>query len=160
MTRTATRKAAPKTARKKRSAPQAAKPMTTIETRVRQYALHTAEIARDRAASLHAGAEKATTAIETAAKKSVTGAARVSREVQSAVYHDAKSAIVAFEEAVSAKSLREAAKVNVDFLRAQSRVNVARAKSAAEYLSRTVRNGVSSARDNVGKLAPKAIKAA
>ena len=56
---------------------------------------------------------------------------------------------------MSAGSLSEAAKLHADYLRDRSSVNLARAKSVAEIVARSVKDGVKTAQDNVAGLTAK-----
>src|SRR6195952_2432604 len=57
----------------------------------RDFVKRTAGTAKDRAADMHAGAEKVTVAIETAVSGSVSEAAKISRNIQHAIYQDAEA---------------------------------------------------------------------
>src|ERR1700686_1800454 len=57
----------------------------------REFVKKTAGTAKERAADLYAGSEKATAPIETAVAGSVSEAAKISRNIQQAIYQDAEA---------------------------------------------------------------------
>src|SRR6202140_5640950 len=57
----------------------------------RDFVKKQAETAKERAADLYAGSEKATAAIETAVAGSVSEAAKISRNIQQALYQDTEA---------------------------------------------------------------------
>ena len=122
--------------------------------------IRAAEAALERAASVHAGAEKATATIEAAATGSVAVLAKLSRDVQGAIFDDAKAAIAAFEKTASAHSVGDAVRVQADYVRTQFDVNVTRAKTVAALVAEAAQNGAKLAQDNFSRLGLKFGKAA
>jgi phasin len=110
------------------------------------------ETAKERAADLYAGSEKATAAIETAVTGSVTEAAKISRNIQQALYQDAEAFFAGIDRLASAKSLNEAVQIQSDMLRARGEVLVSRAKASSEYLGKLVADGAKTAQDNFAKV--------
>jgi phasin len=119
----------------------------------REFVKKTAGTAKDRAADLYAGSEKATAAIETAVSGSVTEAAKISRNIQQAIYQDTEAFFAGIDKLASAKSFNEAVQIQSDMVRTGGEVFVSRAKSASEYLGKLVADGAKTAQDNFAKVA-------
>src|SRR6202140_6012047 len=117
----------------------------------RKFVKKTAGTAKERAADLHAGSEKATELIETTVAGSVSEAAKISRNIQQAIYQDTEAFFAGIDKLASAKSLNEAVQIQSDMLRARGEVLVSRAKSSTEYLGKLVADGAKSAQDNFAK---------
>ncbi len=139
---------------------KSAQPKMEVPEAARDLAKRAAETVLERAESINAGAEQATAAIERAATDTVANVARMTRDIQAAVYDDAKAAIAAFENVVAAKSLGEAAQIQIDYLRARSDVTVARVKTIADFLTKAAEDAVKTAQDNFARLTSKVDKAA
>ena len=118
----------------------------------REFVKKTAGTAKERAADLYAGSEKATDAIETAVAGSVTEAAKISRNIQQALYQDAEAFFAGIDRLASAKSLNEAVQIQSDMLRARGELFVSRAKASTEYLGKLVTEGAKTAQDNFAKV--------
>jgi phasin len=118
----------------------------------REFVKKQAETAKERAADLYAGSEKATDAIETAVAGSVSEAAKISRNIQQAIYQDAEAFFAGIDKLASAKSLNEAVQIQSDMLCARGEVLVSRAKASTEYLGKLVADGAKSAQDNFAKV--------
>ena len=118
----------------------------------REFVKKTAGTAKERAADLYAGSEKATDAIETAVAGSVTEAAKISRNIQHALYQDAEAFFAGIDRLASAKSLNEAVQIQSDMLRARGELFVSRAKASTEYLGKLVTEGAKTAQDNFAKV--------
>ena len=118
----------------------------------REFVKKTAGTAKERAADLYAGSEKATDAIETAVAGSVTEAAKISRNIQQAIYQDAEAFFAGVDKLASAKSITEAVQIQSDLLRARGEVFVSRAKASSEYLGKLVADGAKTAQDNFSKV--------
>jgi phasin len=119
----------------------------------REFVKKTAGTAKDRAADLYAGSEKATAAIETAVSGSVTEAAKISRNIQQAIYQDTEAFFAGIDKLASAKSFNEAVQIQSDMVRTGGEVFVSRAKSTTEYLGKLVADGAKTAQDNFAKAA-------
>src|SRR6202162_4890128 len=100
----------------------------------REFVKKTAGTAKERAADLYAGSEKATDAIETAVAGSVSEAAKISRNIQQALYQDAEAFFAGIDRLASAKSLNEAVQIQSDMVRASGETFVSRAQSTTEYI--------------------------
>jgi phasin len=118
----------------------------------REFVKKTAGTAKERAADLFAGSEKATDAIETAVAGSVSEVAKISRNIQQAIYQDAEAFFAGIDQLASAKSLNEAVQIQSDMLRSRGEVLVSRAKSTTEYLGKLVADGAKTAQDNFAKV--------
>jgi phasin len=118
----------------------------------REFVKKTAGTAKERAADLYAGSEKATAVIETAVTNSVSEAAKISRNIQQALYQDAEAFFAGIDKLASAKSLNEAVQIQSDMVRARGEVLVSRAKSTTEYLGKLIADGAKTAQDNFAKV--------
>jgi phasin len=118
----------------------------------REFVKKQTETAKERAADLYAGSEKATAAIESAVAGSVTEVTKISRNIQQALYQDAEAFFAGIDKLASAKSLNEAVQIQSDMLRSQGEVLVSRAKSSTEYLGKLVSDGAKTAQDNFAKV--------
>jgi phasin len=118
----------------------------------REFVKKQTETAKERAADLYAGSEKATAAIETAVTGSVTEAAKISRNIQQAIYQDTEAFFAGIDKLASAKSLNEAVQIQSDMLRARGEVLVSRAKASSEYLGKLIADGAKTAQDNFAKV--------
>src|SRR6202158_6131961 len=118
----------------------------------REFVKKQTETAKERAADLYAGSEKATAAIETAVTGSVSEAAKISRNIQQAIYQDAEAFFAGIDKLASAKSLNEAAQIQSEMLRERGEVFVSRAKASTEYLGKLVAEGAKTAQDNFSKV--------
>ena len=118
----------------------------------REFVKKTAGTAKERAADIYAGSEKATDAIETAVAGSVSEAAKISRNIQQAIYQDAEAFFTGIDKLASAKSLNEAVQIQSDMVRARGEVFISRAKSTTEYLGKLVADGAKTAQDNFSKV--------
>jgi phasin len=118
----------------------------------REFVKKTAGTAKERAADLYAGSEKATAAIETAVSGSVSEAAKISRNIQQAIFQDAEAFFAGIDKLASATSLNEAVQIQSDMLRSRGEVLVSRAKASTEYLGKLVSEGAKTAQDNFSKV--------
>jgi phasin len=118
----------------------------------REFVKKQAETAKERAADLYAGSEKATAAIETAVAGSVSEVAKISRNIQQALYQDAEAFFAGIDKLASAKSINEAVAIQSDMVRARGEVLVSRAKATTEYLGKLVAEGAKTAQDNISKV--------
>jgi Phasin protein len=100
----------------------------------RDYALQAAGRVQEGAKAAHEKAQQATAAVESFVTGAVTEIAKITREAQGAWLDDAKAAIEAFTNVARAKSLAEAAQIQIDYFGNRSRVNVERAKSVATFV--------------------------
>ena len=123
-----------------------------VPAAAREFVKKQTETAKERAADLYAGSEKATAAIETAVAGSVTEVAKISRNIQQALYQDAEAFFAGIDKLASAKSLNEAVQIQSDLARARGEVLVSRAKSTTEYLGKLVADGAKTAQDNFAKV--------
>jgi hypothetical protein len=109
----------------------------------RDYALQAANRVQDGAKAAHEKAQQATAAVESFAAGAVTEMAKITREAQGAWLDDTKAAIEAFTNVARAKSLAEAAQIQIDYFCDRSRVNVERAKSVAAFVKSKLGEGYS-----------------
>jgi phasin len=118
----------------------------------REFVKKQTETAKERAADLYAGSEKATEVIESAVTGSVSEVAKISRNIQQAIYQDTEAFFAGVDKLASAKSFNEAFQIQSDLLRARGEVLVSRAKASTEYLGKLVTEGAKNAQDNLAKV--------
>ena len=118
----------------------------------REFVKRSAELAKDRATDVHTGAAKATDAMETAASKAVSGMARLSRDLQTAALDDATALFDSVVKVANAKTLSEAAELQVSYLRERGEVNVGRARSFMDFLTGSFAEGAKKAQENIAKV--------
>ena len=126
----------------------------------RDFVKRAAGTAKDRAADVHAGAEKLTASVETAVAGSVTESAKISRTIQQAIYQDVEAFFNGIDKLASAKSLSEAFQIQNDLVRAQSEVVIGRAKATTEYFGKALTDGAKTAQENLSKVAAYATRKA
>jgi phasin len=119
----------------------------------RDFVRRAAGTAKDKAADLHAGAEKMTVAVETAVTGSVSEAAKITRNIQTALYADAAAFFAGIDKLASAKSFGEAVQIQSELARSHGEVLVSRAKASTEYFGKLVADGAKTAQDNISKVA-------
>jgi len=118
----------------------------------REFVKKQTETAKERAADLYAGSEKATDVIESALAGSVSEVAKISRNVQQAIYQDAEAFFAGVDKLASATSFNEAFQIQSDLMRARGEVLVSRAKASTEYLGKLVTEGAKTAQENLAKV--------
>ena len=110
--------------------------------------------AKDRSSDLHTGANKVTGAVEKALVSAVNGLAEVNRKTVEALYQDAQSVFAAIDNLADAQSLFQAYKVYLDYLRQQTKVNLARAEATASFASTKASEGFGALREGIEKVLP------
>jgi hypothetical protein len=134
---------------------------TPVEaTAAREFVLRAAKAAKEQADSLRQGAEKATSTFESAFSTSAATVADAARAMQGAVYKDVEAALATIERLAAAKSLADAAQVQVEFLSERSQVGLDRFKTATEYLAKALQSASKTAQDNIVRMSERASKAA
>ena len=126
----------------------------------REFVKRSAATAKDRSSDLHTGANKVTDAVEKAFVSAVNGLAEVNRKTVEALYQDAQSVFAAIDKLADAQSLSQAYKVYLDYLRQQTKVNLARAEATASFASTKASEGFGAFRDGIEKVLPLRSKAA
>ena len=126
----------------------------------REFVKRSAATAKDRSSDLHTGANKVTDAVEKAFVSAVNGLAEVNRKTVEALYQDAQSVFAAIDNLADAQSLSQAYKVYLDYLRQQTKVNLARAEATASFASTKASEGFGAFRDGIEKVLPLRSKAA
>jgi len=126
----------------------------------REFVKRSAATAKDRSTDLHTGANKATDAVEKALVSAVNGIADVNRKTVEAMYQDAQSAFAAIDKLADAQSLSQAYRVYLDYLRQQTKVNLARVEATASFASTKASEGFGAFRDGIEKVLPLRSKAA
>jgi len=125
-----------------------------IPEAARAFVMRSVATAKDRSTDLHAGINKVTGAIEEAVVSAVNGIADLNRKIVDATYQDAEATFTAIEKLAGAKSPTEVYQLYVDYLRQQNEVGVARAKSAAGFVSAKASEGFNTLRDGIVKVMP------
>lgn len=118
----------------------------------RDFAKRAAGTAKDRAADIHAGAEKVTASVEQLVAGSLSETSKISRNLRQAMYEDAVAFFNGIEKLASAKSVGEAFQINTDLLRAQGEVLVSRAKATTEYVGNVLTESAKTTQDNLSKV--------
>ena len=126
----------------------------------REFVKRSAATAKDRSSDLHTGANKVTDAVEKTFVRAVNGLAEVNRKTVEALYQDAQSVFAAIDNLADAQSLSQAYKVYLDYLRQQTKVNLARAEATASFASTKASEGFGAFRDGIEKVLPLRSKAA
>lgn len=119
----------------------------------RDFVKRSAELAKDRAAGVHAGSLKATDVMESVASRAVSGLARLSREWQAAAHEDATAYFTSLGKIADAKSMGEALQLQVEYLRERATVGVSRAKSAMSFMTSSVTEGAKKAQEELATAA-------
>ncbi len=120
----------------------------------RDFVKRTAAAAKDRSADVRANANKVTDAIEQVLASAVSGMADANRKLVDAAYGEFAATLVVIDKLAGAKSFGEAYHLYVDYLRQQSEVSVARAKSVAGFVSAKATEGFNTLRDGIAKVVP------
>jgi hypothetical protein len=125
-----------------------------IPEAAREFVKWSAAAAKDRGTELQAGANKVTGAIEEALVGTVNGLADTNRKLVDAAYQDAEAAFAALDKLAGAQSVTDAYEVYVDYLRQQSNVGLARAQSAASFVSTKASESFDALRNGIAKFMP------
>ena len=120
----------------------------------REFVKRSAANAKDRSSDLHTSANKVTGAVEKALVSAVNGLAEVNRKTVEALYQDAQSVFAAIDNLADAQSLFQAYKVYLDYLRQQTKVNLARAEATASFASTKASEGFGALREGIEKVLP------
>ena len=131
-----------------------------IRDALREFFKRNAATAKARSGDLHAGVTKATGVIESVLVKAVNGVAEVNRNVVDAAHQEIETAFSAVDKLIEAKSFDEAYRTYVNYLLGQNEVRVARAKSAASFVSAKASESFDALRDSAAKLTPNWLRAA
>ncbi len=115
----------------------------------RDFVKQSTSTAKQHAADLQSGVEKATGKIETALSGSISEAAKAARQVQQAIYEDTDAFLSSLDKLASATSLTEAAQIQSDLIRSRGEVAVARAKSASEYVGKLFADSAKTLRETL-----------
>jgi hypothetical protein len=126
----------------------------------REFVKRSAATAKDRSSDLHTGANKVTDAVEKAFVSAVNGLAEVNRKTVEALYQDTQSVFAAIDKLADAQSLSQAYRVYLDYLRQQTKVNLARVEATASFASTKASEGFGAFRDGIEKVLPLRSKAA
>ena len=119
----------------------------------REFVKRSAANAKDRSSDLHTSANKVTGAVEKALVSAVNGLAeKLNRKTVEALYQDAQSVFAAIDNLADAQSLFQAYKVYLDYLRQQTKVNLARAEATASFASTKASEGLGAFREGIERV--------
>lgn len=131
-----------------------------VSGKAREFVQKATGTAKERAADMHASAEKVTSAVESALVGSIGEAAKFNRAVQEAIYQDAQAMFAGFDKLASAKSFGEAFQIHSDYWRERAEVAASRTKATSDYVGKLMADGAKTVQDNVAKVVPFDRKAA
>lgn len=112
-----------------------------IPTAARDFVKRSATSAKDRADSVHAGAETVTMAFENVLTHSIGGVADLSRALLQAAHQNTAATLVAIEKFAAVKSFDEAFQLQVEFIKDRGRASLVQAQDAVELVKRNVTEG-------------------
>src|SRR5262245_60377726 len=100
----------------------------------RDYVQRTAAVAKERAVSVHAGAEHVATAMQDVANVSVNSSALIGRNLLKGVYQNVEATLGLVQNIAAAKSLGDAIDVQFDFIRDYAKANIEQFRATAEIV--------------------------
>jgi hypothetical protein len=115
----------------------------------RDFVKKAAATAKERATTLHAGADKATTAVEQALVTAVGEVAKLTRQAQQAAYVDAQAFFSGVDQLASAKCPGEAIQIYVDYMHNRSDVAMARARTARDLFGKLVASSANAGQETI-----------
>jgi hypothetical protein len=120
-----------------------------IPAAARDFVKKAAGAAKQRATTFHADAEGATTAVEQNLVTAVGEVAKLTRQAQQAAFEDTQAFLSAVDQLASAKSVREAVQIYVDYMRSRSDVAIARARTASDLVGKLVTSGAKTVQETI-----------
>lgn len=123
-----------------------------IPPAARDFVKNAATSAKERAASVHSGAEQVTVAVENVVTHTIGSIAEVNRSLLQAAYKNTEATFAAVEKLSQAQCLREAFQLNVDLVRAQARAGLDQASEIAGIVRRAFTQGAQTLRDDFAKV--------
>ncbi|QIE56159.1 hypothetical protein G5B40_12225 [Pikeienuella piscinae] len=122
---------------------------TKIADGAREYVQRTAASARERTDSAYEGVSKFNSGLEKTMNRLVTGYVGILGEVADATRSNLVHAISTAEKVAQAKTLAEAAQIQIDFARDNATANYDRARNAVSATRDVVAEGVDAIREGV-----------
>ncbi|SDR01692.1 hypothetical protein SAMN05519103_00420 [Rhizobiales bacterium GAS113] len=123
-----------------------------IPAAAREFVQRSANSAKERVASVHAGAHQVTGAVENVVTRAVGGTADISRSLLQAAYANAEATFAAIEKLSAATCLKEASQIYLEFVRDRARAGLDQAKEVAETVRLKVAEGAKEIQDEVAKV--------
>lgn len=131
-----------------------------VPAAAREFVQRTAATVKERAESVHQGANDVATSAEKLATAFVGGYANFTRGLIDATFANVQHAFSTVERLAAAKTLSEAVQVQADYVRDNVKANYERVRSAAETARVTAAEGAEKVREELSRLNPYAKKAA
>ena len=131
-----------------------------IADSAREFVKRSAATAKERSDNLYEGSEKLNSGIEKALTRAVTGYVGFLGNIAEATHANVNHALTTAEKLAAAKSLSEAAQIQVDFVRENASANIERVRSAVNTTREVVMEGTETLRENASKVWPYGNKAA
>lgn len=123
-----------------------------VPASARDFVKKGAATVSDRAETVHTGAIKFTNGAEKLAQSFVGGYANFARGLVDMTLANVKHTLTTVEKLSGAKSLNEAAKIQVDFVRENASANMERVRGAAETARTVVTEGAKEVQAELSKL--------
>jgi len=133
---------------------------TKIADGAREYVQRTAASVKDRSDSAYEGVSKFNNGLEKTLSRFVVGYVGILGEVAEAAHANMNHALATVEKVAQAKTLTEAAQIQVDFVRENATSNYDRARTAFEATRDVVTEGYKTIREGTAEVLPYAKKAA
>jgi len=133
---------------------------TKIADGAREYVQRTTATAKERADNALEGATKFNNGLEKTLSRAVVGYVGILGEVAEAAHANVNHALATVEKVSQAKSLTEAAQIQVDFVRESTTANYDRARTAFDATRDVVSEGYNAIREGASDMMPATKKAA
>ncbi|MEM7545736.1 MAG: phasin family protein [Pseudomonadota bacterium] len=133
---------------------------TKIAEGAREYVQRTAASAKERSDNAYEGVSKFNNGLEKTLSRAVVGYVGILGEVAEAAHANVNHALATVEKVAQAKSLSEAAQIQVDFVRENTTANYDRARAAFDATRDVVTEGYNSIREGASDMMPSTKKAA
>lgn len=126
----------------------------------REYVQRTAASVKERSDSAYEGVSKFNNGLEKTLSRAVVGYVGILGEIAEAAHANVNHALATVEKVSQAKTLSEAAQIQVDFVRENTTANYDRARTAFDATRDVVTEGYKSIREGAADMMPAAKKAA
>ena len=127
-----------------------------LGTAGREYVERTAARAQEALTGIHDNAASLSRSLEASAIHGVETYANVTRNVAELAYRNAQAQLGLVQTLAGVKSFEEGVRVYTDYLKNASETNLAALRGAADYVKDRVTEGATNARENLGKVFPRA----
>ena len=135
-----------KTTTKKAEAVKEESRVSQIADSARDYVLKTTATAKDRTDSAYEGVEEFNKGVESTMNRFVSGYVNFLGGVARVSHENVKHALTTVEKVAAAKSLSEAAQIQVDYVRESAAANYDTARAAFDEVRETVTEGAEAVR--------------